>query len=108
MDRPYRPDRLKVVSIKTLRIVRDRPDRPDRIFSIQAIAIVRVVRIACDRPGSSRQCFHKIVPIVLTHFETIGAIGTIIWKPAFNGISDLQLPPHHTPRLANRDVRGQL
>lgn len=38
-------------------------------------------------PGLSeftRWYFHMIAPDCLTYFETTGAIGTIMWKPALN------------------------
>ena len=52
--------------------------------AIQAIVIVPIV--PGPSSGSSQSsvlCFHMIVAIAWSYFETTGTIGTIIWKPAF-------------------------
>ena len=66
------------VSIWSLQNLHDRPYRPDRT---QLYPSDRGRRSRPGRLRSSGQCFHMIVPIVWTFFETTGTIRTIIWKP---------------------------
>ena len=78
------PDRLKAVSIWSLAKISDRLDRPDGNAGDPGD---RDRPHRPDRPLILLEHFHMIVPIAWTHFETIGAIGTIgaiTWKPGRN------------------------